>query len=828
MNKVFNQLAEAAARLGYRQDAILRDYPFSDFSSQSPLPQRAPLAIFTQTPASYRSAAFGAACQSPLGAEATVRAHASLGAPLFFVISADKVTVWQVYAGGPPRLIESARPHDLAALFEVRRDIWAPEAIHRAKSIGRIEPAYQLDFVDVGLLPTIEGQIHEKLDRLLTETLSSTDARSDAADARGIFQGVFRLLAAKILLDRGHSLATSWNTGDVASVLVGIGAYYGLVAGFDVTRIATKLDNAWKVLARGISVANISADDLAFVYENTLVTPATRQKFGTHSTPRHVAEYVVSRLGLWRAAESPPEVYEPFAGAGVFLVSALRHMREALPHDWDDQRRHDLLVNKISGSEADTFACEVATLSLILADYPNRNGWKVETRNLFEDGVLRRRLSTANVILCNPPFEAFNAEQRVRYPDITSVSGAQAEAVLMLALQARPDALGFVLPQAFLMDRAYREHRRLIEQRFREVELVSLPDGVFRVSQVETALLIARDPIRGPRDEQTIRASVVDDRDRQAFRLTEQASRSRELRRPMPVAGDGSLWIPPLGPLWRRIAGGRTLGSIFEGHWGIRWLDNRQSAAASEQPGVNRALGLLNARDHRQFVLGRPTWLDIDPNHLYGAGELPWDRPKILCNAARLSRGRWRLGAAVDDSGLRASQQFVCLWPRSNEKVDLDAYVAILNSPLANAFLDDHSTDRRLRIATLLSLPIPGHVPSALGDLAREYESELARRRRELDVDTRLGDLLDAMDSLVIESFDLPPRSVRALLASFGAQERPVVHDWQPWGVSEADPALTISELRSKRIAFACRNWLRDELPPVSTLEAEQASTYFP
>lgn len=829
MTRALTELAAAARRLGYRPDAILEDYTFSDFTASDVAPAvRVPLAIFTQTPASYRSAAFGVAYQHTLGAEATVRAHASLGAPLFFVIGGRQVTVWQVYAGGPPRLVETTSVDELGALFEARRDIWRPDAIHRAKSIGRFEPAYQLDFVDVGLMPAIEGQIHEKLDRLLTESLSSTEARTEDTDARSIFQGVFRLLAAKVLLDRGHQAAGSWDPADVSSVLSGIGAYYGLPAGFDVARLGDKLAPAWAVLSKGISVANISADDLAFVYENTLVTPATRQMFGTHSTPRHIAEYVVSRLGLWHGGANPPEVYEPFAGAGVFLVSALRHMREGLPQDWDDQTRHDLLVKKISGSETDSFACEVATLSLILADYPNRNGWRIENRDLFEGDVLRQRLSTARVVLCNPPFEAFDASQRARYSDVAAVSGAKAEAVLMLALRAQPEALGFVLPQAFLLDRAYREHRRLIERDFREIELVSLPDDLFQVSRIASALLIARDRVSQPGDVQTIRSSEVDDQDKRTFRLTGLPSRSRELDRPVPPSADGELWIPPLGPLWRRLADRPSLGEFFDGHWGIRWLNGRQKSAASDQPGPGRALGLMRARDLRQFALGRLQYLDVEPNHLYGAGDLPWDAPKILCNAARLSRGRWRLAAAVDREGLRASQQFAVLWPHPDLQVDLDAFAAVLNSPIANAFLDDHSTDRRLRIKTLLQLPVPAEMPVTLGERAREYQRELSPAQRLLRPDDRLADLLDEIDALVLEAFDLPPRLVRALLASFGTAERPVVHKWKPWGVSEADPALTLTELRSERIATARRNWLQEELPPVSKREADLASAYLP
>ena len=242
MSTTIDALKKAALGLGYRRDAILKDYAFSDFASATSAARRVPLAIFTHTPASYRSAAFGAAYQSPDGVEATVRQFAALGAPLFFVISDDRVGVWQVYADGPPRLIETARADDLASLFEARRTVWMPEAIHRAKSIGRVETAFQLDFVDAGLLPAIEGQIHEKLDRLLSDALASTNARSTSANARSVFQGVFRLMAAKILSDREHPSARAWDTGDVQSVLAGIGSYYGLaVADFQASTAQTTI-----------------------------------------------------------------------------------------------------------------------------------------------------------------------------------------------------------------------------------------------------------------------------------------------------------------------------------------------------------------------------------------------------------------------------------------------------------------------------------------------------------------------------------------------------------------------------------------------------------
>ena len=175
-------------------------------------------------------------------------------------------------------------------------------------------------------------------------------------------------------------------------MLEGIESYYGL------GRLASKplgvvqnlpADTAWRTLLQAISFRNISSDSLAFVYENTLVTKDTRKRFGTHSTPRQVAEYVVNRLDLSKFDLKTLTVFEPFTGAGAFLVAALRLMRDLLPEGLSGQERHDFLVPRIRGAEIDAFACEVATLSLILADYPNANGWKIANEGPVPAGGAR-------------------------------------------------------------------------------------------------------------------------------------------------------------------------------------------------------------------------------------------------------------------------------------------------------------------------------------------------------------------------------------------------------------------------------------------------------
>ncbi|MEH3120756.1 MAG: N-6 DNA methylase [Sphingomonas phyllosphaerae] len=382
---------EAGLRtIGYQAESLILDYSFADVLSDAGEEQSVALAAFTQAPESYRSAAFGVITGS-YDADALGR-HRALGAPILLSIGRDEVGVWRVGAEGKPRLTERVPLDQIDALFARNASAWNPRAVHRAKSLGQNHAAYQLDFVDLGLMPAIEHQIEVKLDRLLSDVIAKLlTGIDDPYREEAVFRTAFRLLAAKILIDRRHPDAAFWSDAPVSKVLAGIEAYYHLdhlprpaAEAVPGASVAT----AWGMLRDAINFRNISSDSLAYVYENTLVTADTRKRFGTHSTPRQVAEYVMGRIDLGRFAPEDITIYEPFAGAGMFLVAALRHLRDLLPETLTRQERHDFLVERISGAELDSFACEVATLSLILADYPNANGWKITPTDLFEKDVL--------------------------------------------------------------------------------------------------------------------------------------------------------------------------------------------------------------------------------------------------------------------------------------------------------------------------------------------------------------------------------------------------------------------------------------------------------
>jgi hypothetical protein len=816
------------AKIGY--SVVVNDYVFSDVFASSPRDCTVPLAAFTHTPPSYRNAALAVVeVEQGTGGEIPDD-YRALGAPLLIAIDQQQVTVWQVRYGDRPRALRHAGLDQLGTLFFENRDDWAPQRIHAAKSFGQLDRSRQLDFVDAGLLPAIEGQIHGKLDRLLNETLADVvrvkvARRGDPTDQRVLFRTIFRLLAAKVLQDRGHELSAMWNLDDIDSVLKGISNYYKLpsLPGEGGSFRGTVFEPAWLRLRKGINFRNISSDDLAFVYENTLVTRDTRKLFGTHSTPRAVAEYIVNRLELWRDDPETLTVYEPFAGAGVFMVAALRLIGDLLPVEMAEPDRHQFLVDRIYGDEIEPFAVEVAMLSLILADYPNENGWAISQADLFEKATLLERARGAKVILCNPPFEPFNAGERLRYPEASARSPFKPIVALDSVLDARPLALGFVLPEPFIGGKQYGPQRRRVEKLYKEIEVVALPDRVFKESMIRSSLLIAREPRAEGEAIASLRSTTVRASDRDRFLKTGEVSETRTKTRPLGRA-PGELWIKELEEIWECLVGLPTVESVAEVHKGLEWRGGQSNAVSTEKRDGFRP-GIHSANAVHVLALGKPVNLDSRPESVAkrtAALKRPWHRPKLLTNAARLSRGPWCFAAAVDRNGLLASQQLFGVWAKEGSNgPSLAALCALLNSPLAVAHIASHSPPDRIRAAAINAVPIPLELPAALDELVQSYVAIL-REQTDLFADAlgeRANKALNDIDAAILEAYDLPPRLERTLLEYFRGDERPTLHRWTHWFPVGFNPFIPLHEYISAEYHRSAGQWVIEVFTPLPESE---------
>ena len=158
----------------------------------------------------------------------------------------------------------------------------------------------QLDFFDIGLIPAIEGVVNVKLDNLLREVLAVCKSvyqeyHETDPDDEALFRLVFRLVAAKLLGDRQHS--DKWLNSNAQEVLREVENFY-----FRNTPPQAVLDDAhvqnaaWQRIRSAFSFQNLSVEALAYIYENTLVSPDTRKKQSIHATAHLLAEYIVQQL----------------------------------------------------------------------------------------------------------------------------------------------------------------------------------------------------------------------------------------------------------------------------------------------------------------------------------------------------------------------------------------------------------------------------------------------------------------------------------------------------------------------------------------------------
>jgi N-6 DNA Methylase len=481
--------------IGYRNELLRDNYPFPDILADSAPTRHIDLAAFAQEPISYRSACFGIVIAYRHG-PAAIQPYRALGAPQILALhpNSNEIFRWKMPAQGQPTLIERIEPDELRTIFQVHKDAWSPESILRAKSIGFARGPVQLDFFDAGLLPVLEELVHKKLDRLLQDVIAISKARyleqhGRQPDYAELFRLIFRFIAAKMLADRQFP-GEQWSAYDPQQVIAAIETFYfRQTPGEPVLQDAEVQRAAWDKIRQAFLFKNLSVEALAYVYENTLVTSQIRRTLDTHATPPEIAEYIVQRLPFESLALGERRVFEPFAGHAPFLIAALGRLRPLLPPALSAEERHTYFVRMLSGMEIDSFAREVARYSLILADYPNADGWDVVGANVFRSPDFDVYLKQAQIVLCNPPYGDFSPAER--QTDRVMQATNKAVEALRRVMQHPPQMLGFVLPRVFVDGQSYRETRRQLVATYREIEIVVLPDSVFKHSDVEPVLLIA-------------------------------------------------------------------------------------------------------------------------------------------------------------------------------------------------------------------------------------------------------------------------------------------------------------------------------------------------
>ena len=313
-----------------------------------------------------------------------------VGASLFFVADQTRWDVWS-QTSTQPRHLQALKTSEVENYFRQHRQEFAPGAIFRAKSWQRAGEGQQLDFVDANLLPMLEreagGRLRNLFERMVEATMNFLDWKSvpdNDDDAHWLTKANFWLLAAKLLHDKRVPRFINLDLHDVRTVFARVAYHYNRDNPNPpkINGRLRALQEAARLVATPPHFRNISAETLGVLYEEALISPTTRKLLGTHRTPTYLVDYMLARLGGWieELGYKRCHIFEPACGHAPFLSGALRLVSDMLPASVadDPKQRHDFLKDHLRGCDSDSFALEIARLSLTLADIPNENGWVLD------------------------------------------------------------------------------------------------------------------------------------------------------------------------------------------------------------------------------------------------------------------------------------------------------------------------------------------------------------------------------------------------------------------------------------------------------------------
>ncbi|MBN2132761.1 MAG: N-6 DNA methylase [Sedimentisphaerales bacterium] len=750
--------------------------------------ERYPLVAFASKPWDFDSACI-AVVETTGEPEEAAKECRQLGTPIVWVQHGKTIDWWTQRPAGPA-LYYSRPLSQFRALVEQHKADLSPASVYRAKVLGRLPGARQLDFVDVGLMPLLRAQAGEKLGGLVEEMTRATleglgTGEPSKETLRDVFTYVFRLLAGKILKDKKVGDFSRIDLQDTTAVLTAVAKHY------NAAEAATRLPGKWKtalkrpaeLVSEYGNVRVVSPESLAYVYEHTLVSQELRKRLGIHATPPYLVDYMVWQLYDW-VREIPSEdrhVFEPACGHAPFLLAAMRMLRLEMQGE-TDRKIHNYLKGHIHGVDVDGFALEIARLSLTLADIPNPNGWDIELGDMYASDVLADRATRSRIMLSNPPYEAFRDVDKRRYEEARCpVRHRKAVEMLDRTLKHLPPGavFGVLVPQGVLHSAEAREVRRLLLEDFEVREICMFADKVFNEGDAETAVILGRRcPMLGGASLSSVifrrvREDSIADFAENYAADAEQAIPFRELGRD----DEKSLRLPDLPEVWRHLSRNPAIGTVADVGQGFSFAGKglidkaRRLAKAKVADAVPAYLEGVHAFSIWQ--LPEEAWLSPTrtPVLTWRNGEYT-GTSQVLVNYSPVMRGPWRIKALLDPGGHAVTNTYTTVRPRE-DAVDPTFLWALLNSPLANAYVYSNSLKRHIYDSVIASLPLPQDWKDHVARIVSAAEEYLERVREseefqlQCEDDSGVHEALLRMDAAVMRAYGLPVRLERAVLDLF-------------------------------------------------------------
>ena len=159
------------------------------------------------------------------------------------------------------------------------------------------------------------------------------------------------------------------------------------------------------------------------------------------------------------------------------------------------------------------------------------------------------------------------------------------------------------------------------------------------------------------------------------------------------------------------------------------------------------------------------------------------------------------MAAFPDSEGVTCYQTYIGVWPTS-DSYDEWLLSAILNAPVANAFVATREGKTDITMEVLNLIPVPHFTESQrdrLRSLIQQYQSITSSFKFRVGFSDTLVRLLMEIDALVLDGYRMPPRLERMLLDFFRGQgkQRPTSHEFGDYFPANCDVYFSLSDYLS-------------------------------
>ncbi len=772
---------QALLAIGYDSRAIVPNYDFAVAGHQNVL-ARVELAAFSDPIRHdlHTSCITAQHFAPPDDVSAVLDRLSYLAPPIALILQADDVDIWTVTRTPSSQPLDRVPYNRLAQYFDEHARDFRPDALAAAKTKG-----HQLSFFDLDR--TLLQFAYDTTQNILVDRFETAVGAArhslGMSEERGsgdLTKAVLQILAAAILEDK--QLLGNERSSTVEGLIQRSAMQYGQY--FDVRSLKhIGLDAAqatFGALRQNVTFRSFTNEMLGYFYENAFVSDEVRRELGVYYTPRSIAKRILTRLPIEDIPPSDRVVFDGSSGSGNLLLAAFERMTDLLPSWWDRDQRHDYLVQRVHGVDVDQFATQVAGLSLFFIDLPAGDAWNVKTAD-FMDPEPTRLPRTPTILVGNPPFKEMRSWKGKR------LQRASLFLEKYLDLLEPGGLLGVVLPETFLENSSCRDARRRLLDECDILELSHLPEGVFPMSHVATVIVLAKKlSAMGNSVDRPVRVEKVSalSHERDGFLKGERPRFSYVVpsTRPWVEEQDRVVSSSPLKrSVWDVIRAPRRLQDVALVRNGIIPGENqRGSHIDSDRRGPEWRPWLGGTRDlepyalksgNQQYVrypgnIHRPR---LDLESIFGS-----PNSKVLVNSGRAPGNPWRMYAAIDEVGYFPAQGIHCVIPKDGS-VRLEELVAILNSSVANAWVDSRNRRRWLSMATLAGIPFPTFTESMRQVVIARVREIMALKQPQLvgsaryytDVEV-IRDLVLSVDDIVCNAFGVSDQG-RDMLSKYFA-----------------------------------------------------------